>query len=803
MDIWDWVESTTERLREGDAEQQRLARVMRELPTATCDDEHEQVDTLVPEAIALARRLGETWVELFLRHWNMQSRVLHRNLARSEELREAVDLLEFANRPGTQKCPQSVCVTQDLACCYSKADGPGYVAERLAVADETLMRIDPSWPCFDCISAEYFSALMDDQRAAEGLAFLDRQQAKLAEHGIFKLGSNMVHNRADALLALGRPADALAVLDGVRDPARLGESYAMHHRMLRVKALLGLDRAEEAESLHPEFAAIVETASHYEDWVLGLLGLIRAGRVTNDADIGEQLLTLQRNLEHNGSRWDAADLAANGAELAIDRGARAVALLLLADLRRLRGLLRRPAGIDARLATLEQRLATLPDPPLSPGLDVEAIERILRGPDDEGLPAELALDLIAAARVALPDDSTLAVHEARVLRQLARPDVARTRLAHLFDRLLTTPNEREPDSLAPVDALAAELAAAALEDQDFAGFDGLLARLHITGDARADHELVDGQVAARVLGHLHRLRAESLSMRGDLSGAERAFRALLDAGLAGAWARVRLAGLARTRGDWSDVLTELDLAIVDLEPGSADWQRMTAATLLGRWDVVRDSMTRLGLPSLDLDEGDPNAPIDTDLGMIRCEFVEPEGNKRRYWTRRTSPCSGRVLELAFPDDTQHYGDLVVYEPTDLDAESDDEEHPLCFATVAVIEPGGFRSFVIRGWDPGEPDFDALMDAFDEEGFTVERITAPGRMGMDPRVEDDEIEIPTLALLIALGVERGVEGVEQLRTCLRRATASWELPLLSPELDAAVGDEAARDDALAMLTRMQA
>lgn len=805
MDIWAWVEGTTERLRQGDLEQQRLARLMRELPTATCDDEHERVDTLMPEAIALAQRLGETWVLLFLRHWNLQSRVLHRNLARSEELRESVDLLEFANRPDTQKCPQSVCVTQDLACCYSRSDGPGYVAERLAVADETLARIDPSWPCFDCISAEYFSALIDDERPAEGLAFLDRQQAKLAEHGIFKLGSNMVHNRADALLALARPAEALALLEGVRDPARLGESYAMHHRMIRVKALLGLERIDEAEALHPTFAAIVDTASHYDDWVIGLRGLIRAGRVINDASIGEQLLGLQRNLEHNGSRWGGADLAATGAELAIDRGARTIAGLQLADARRMRGLLRRPAGLDARLATLEQRLAALPEPPLPSELDVEAVELILRGTNDEGLPAELALDVIAAARAQLPEDPTLIVHEARVLRQLARPELAHARLEGLFERLLAEPIEREDDELTALDELSVELAAAALEDHDFAGFDSLLARLGIHGDVPVDHEFVDALVAAPVLGHLHRLRAESLGRRGDGPAAERALRALLDANLAGPWARLRLAELARARGDWSSVLVELDAAVLELEPGSADWHRMSAATLLGRWEVVRESMARLGLPTLDLDlDVDPHTPIDTDLGMIRCEFVEPDSSKRRYWTRRTSPCAGLVLELAFPGDAQHYGDRVVYDPTDLDAdaesEGEDEERPLCFPVVAVVESGGFRSFVVRGWDPGEEAFDALMDALGEDGFVVERITAPGRMGRDPRVSDDDepVEIPTLALLVALTLERGATGVEQLRDCLRRATEEWELPLLSPELEV---DVAARDAAMALLARM--
>ncbi len=830
MDIWDWVEGTTERLRDGDIEQQRLARLMRELPTATCDDEHERVDTLVPEAIALARRLDETWVELFLRHWNLQSRVLHRNLARSEELREAVDLLEFANRTTTQKCPQSVCVTQDLACCYSKADGPGYVAERLAVAEETLARIDPSWPCFDCISAEYFSALMDDDRAGEALAFIDRQQAKLAEHGIFKLGSNMVHNRADVLLALGRPADALAQLDSTRDPSRLGSGYAMHHRMIRVKALLALDRLDEAAAQHPEFAAIVDTASHYEDWVLGLRGLIDAERIANDASVGEQLSSLQRTLEHNGSRWDAADLAATGAELALARGARTIAELQLADARRLRGLLRRPAGLDARLVKLEQGLATLSElsePKLPSELSVAAIEQLLRGPDDEGLPAELALDLLAVGRARLPDDSTLALHEARVLRQLGRPEVARARLERMFEQMLAESG--------PLDRLAVELAGAALDESDFVGFDRLLGRLGISGDPEPDAEPESGPLARPTLGHLHRLRAESLRLRGDRPAAEQAFRAVLAAGLAGAWARLRLADLAKTRGDWPGALTELDLAIAtgELEPGSADWQRMTVATLLGRWDVVRESMTRLGLNSLDdSSEGepvDPTTPIDLDLGVVRCEFVDPDGSKQRYWTRRTSPCAGRVIELAFPRDVQHFDDLVVYEPSNLDAESDaDPDAPLCFAVVAIAEPGGFRSFVARGWDPGEAEFDRLTATLTDEGFPVERITAPGRTGADPRVdveegeddveddededddEDDEdddennpaAEIPTLAILVAVTVALADEGVVALRDCLRTATATWELPLLSPELEAAAGDLEGRDAALDLLARMR-
>src|SRR5690606_16106250 len=128
-------------------------------------------------------------------------------------LSEAVQLLEFANRPDTRDCPQSVCVTQDLACTYGDIDGPGYADERLAVAGETLARIDPTWPCFDCISGEYAAALSDQGRIEDCLAFIDEQRQKLAAHQIFKLGGNLIRRRSMALFELGRPEEALAQLE--------------------------------------------------------------------------------------------------------------------------------------------------------------------------------------------------------------------------------------------------------------------------------------------------------------------------------------------------------------------------------------------------------------------------------------------------------------------------------------------------------------------------------------------------------------------------------------------------------------
>ena len=208
MDIWRWVSNTRRKLR--DSGHTRLAELMNELPSLVVDDQHARVDALVPEALALARAAREPWVEVFIRHWALQSQVLHRYEAR-ERLAEAVSLLDFANRPETQGCPQSVCVTQDLATCYACADGPGYVKERLEVAAQTLARIDPTWPCYECISEEYASALQDDERHEEMLEWLQGQADRAVAAGVSN-ASRYVLKRAPSLVALGRSEEAWATV---------------------------------------------------------------------------------------------------------------------------------------------------------------------------------------------------------------------------------------------------------------------------------------------------------------------------------------------------------------------------------------------------------------------------------------------------------------------------------------------------------------------------------------------------------------------------------------------------------------
>src|SRR5262245_53779715 len=123
MDIWEWLRDEAMRLtREGHG---RLARGLMRLPSLVCDDRHAEADALVPELLEGAAGSGRPWAEVFVRHWRLQSRVLHRSEGESA-LAEAVSLVDFSHQDANRGCPQSVCSVQDLTVCYSNTDGPGY-----------------------------------------------------------------------------------------------------------------------------------------------------------------------------------------------------------------------------------------------------------------------------------------------------------------------------------------------------------------------------------------------------------------------------------------------------------------------------------------------------------------------------------------------------------------------------------------------------------------------------------------------------------------------------------------------------
>lgn len=654
MDIWSWV--NTKRLDLISAGQDRLAQLVAEVPSAVCDNEHARVDAIIPEGVAMSRALDEPWLELFFRHWALQSKVLRRGDATC--LPEAVELLELASRDRYADCPQAVCVTQDLTGCYAFADGPGYVEERLAASRETLSRIDPGWPCFNCIASEHASALFDAERWDDALRWVEECDGKSLASG--NASNALVEERTRALLMLGRAAEAWEVISDYERPAS-GEGGAMGIRLLRVATLLALGRTDDAAEHMPRMESIRDTPRHYRDWVDNLLALIERGAAPNDWETGAALRQMTQQLEANQARFLAASVARDSAILAARRSARKVAELHLAEARRLGAALRKPEALHLERA---ERAVAECQPSKPSG--------------DEADP-EMLLERVGAAA-----DETALSQRAQALAALG------------FERLAI-----------------AELEAFVSGDPQSPGATILLAECLL---AAGEHDRLDAldasDVPERARPAVCWLRSISLELRGELERARATLERLVELDPDSPEPRVRLAELHRRSGDLERALALLDDVVGTAEPGPADWDRMVVATQLGRWQAVRHSARRVGM---ELEEGDE--PIDEAWAICRLRFADGQGALHAL---RTGPVTARVLEIAGPGRDEHYGDHVVFEAVPLGDVEPDSDEPLEYRVLDVVAPGNHQSFALDGVHPGEERLEALRELVQswDGGFEV-------------------------------------------------------------------------------------
>ena len=262
MDIWRWIQELEEDLRQkGNI---ALADAIDQLPELTCADHHEKVDQIYPEALSLAKKESNPWLEVFVRHWYLQSQVLHRHNV-AGMVSEAVDLLEFSSRDNTKDCPQSICVVQDLANCYAKKDGPAYIKERIDVSTETLNRINPRWPCFDCIASEQIDALVDAQEYQQALDKIDFYRGEMAkvssdyEKTPFALIESKIYRQ------LGEYEKAEKLARKSRSPYS-GESFLRYRTMAIALALGYQEKFSEAQEHVLEFSEAMLSHSHYLSW---------------------------------------------------------------------------------------------------------------------------------------------------------------------------------------------------------------------------------------------------------------------------------------------------------------------------------------------------------------------------------------------------------------------------------------------------------------------------------------------------------------------------------------------------------
>lgn len=770
-DIWAWVRDAHGQLVDGG--HHRLAQAVVDLPGHATDGRNAQLDATYPEALAAARALGLPWVEVYLRHWRLQN-LLNKRQQGEAALSEAVSLLEFAHREETASCPQSVCTVQDFAICHARIDGPGYVAERIAVLDETLERIEPGRACYDCLSREYTDALEDDGRPADALAHLDAAAARIhaaGKHPSLSFGLT----RAGALHLLGRYEEVLTALDEA-EKAHLARGLELDDDdrrslgLARARSLAALGRAEEAVAQLPS----AEDAEDYADlrarWAETVEVLAGLGAVPNDARLGTRLARWAGYLDSVGSHRPCLELLLVAGRLAVARGARTVARVLADGAERKLTALRRTDGVADQVAAVRAAADALPQPEL-PVPAGELLAWLAERAEQPHAPHDLEADtdLVAAAVEQSPDSTDLVVSLANVLGALGQARAA----AELMWRRL----DADPDD----EYLPGVLASALIEAADRDGVRRLADHLAARGRADeaawtrarwAESEGRWAEVAEECAGiiardpsriNTRRLWAHAAAELGDHPTVQRLYEEILEHGLSEEEA---------SPGEAHRAVHAPDL-----------WGLVVAATANRDWAAVRAAAGRLGM-EFDTDEG----PIDEEWQVITVRVTADDGSHTDLPAIRTGPATARVVPVTGDGIPVNHGDVVVFEPSLLEPRPESEEEqrqwrPL-FGMVTLLDPAGFTTYWIDGAWPGQEAWVALRDALREQGYGVWAYSGDGY-----RITDPEGGEPLPGIYAAVGVPPKASAADA-DALLTRLTASWDHPLAWPALAEAAGVDTA-------------
>ncbi|UJB21638.1 MULTISPECIES: tetratricopeptide repeat protein [Lysobacter] len=757
MDIFDWIEDLSEELRE--AGQYRVVELINRIPHELHDNHPERVEAMLPEALAAARALQNPWLEVFFRHWGLQNRM--RNLAEGEKaLPEAVSLLEFAHRDETQQCPQSVCVTQDIAICYGNVDGPGWVPERLALSEETLARIEPSRNCYDCISREYALALMDGGRADEAVTYLQAQARNMLRDG-GEPGVAYRETQAGALFRAGRCEQALAALDAIEEEELDDDDDGdrLSRATFRALILARLGRMDEAWDALPPYGPTVVPLL-YPNWSEAVALIAAAKPEHNHWQLGRLLATMVSHMDRVGAHRRCIELALRHGELALLRKAGWTARRALAIARRHLPLLRSDLGAGELIAAFAARVDAL-DAAAVPSMPAEAVYEHVR--DDEGSDPEQDIELLLAAYRERPDDGPLAgLLGSAMIACGSREDA----IAHLWEFV-----RRHPQS---EDAPASQLLEQLLDQGEAEAEIGRLAAL-VEPERPAFAHWCRAQLAfarerwSEVGEHVERL----LIHVPDANGARRL------------WARAAMANQDFDRA----VGLYAALAEQSEEPGGDDWDLMSAASAAGDWPAVRRSAARLGM-QLSSEDG----PVRESWGWLRLRY-EHDGESYDCLGSRTGPVTAEVVTVAAPGRPQHVRDEVVFDAAPLEQAPEDEaerEHWLTpFRVVHTRHRADYRSWFVDGAHPGESAFEAMREALEAQQWSVWVRSGDDYRVRDPK-QDEDAALPGLYFFLATPPQ---VAPSQVDSRLLELTAGWEHPLSWLQLAEQAGADTGRHEAI--------
>jgi len=737
MDIWAWVETLQEDLRESGYE--RLADLIDQIQQDVGDNHYERAQAALPEALAGARAIKNPWLEVYLRHWGMQNRM--NNIGEGETaLGEATSLLEFAHRKETVDCPQSICVTQDISKCYGNVDGIGWAQERLDVCRETMARITPQWPCFDCLSREYSDALLDQGKALESIAFLEAQAKAMTDAGE-EIDSRYRWQQADSLWKAGSAEEALAIyleIDEMEDGAVEDDRVSRYNSQSQILSALG--RTDEAMEILPAWSEL--TPSDYSSWSRAVELIVRARPEENGWSLGQKLQLALDHLVKVGAHRNALDMAERHGWLACARGARETARRALSAMEACVPRLRAVLDAPERVAALAGRVASLPD---RTDLPVPAGELIAHLRTLEERDPEREIEWLTAARLQLPEDLALLLETVDALKTCG--------LSADSQQLLWEALEAHRDWRPVIYRLQGHILKAA----DARAHERLLALVEPTDPAtacwiRMRWAFLNGQWTE--VGE-HAVRMLALENDDDARDL---------------WAK---AAMKDEDFETAVRLRKEQLASTGQLNRGVCWDLLCAASAAGEWETVREYAVKLGM-ELEGTEG----PIEENWGRILVAYEE-DGKNYRYVATRTGPVTATIVEPSPGRRQQRAGDSVVFDPRPQEEAPEDEEEKKRFlytyGHVHTVRSGEFeRSWLLDGAQPTDKAYASFRDALWAKGWACWMLERNGYEVTDPGApEGEEGMLPGMLVLVA--APKAVPALE-VHEALKALTARWKHPL---------------------------
>lgn len=739
MNIWDWVIRLEDELES--AGQEQLSRLIEQVPQAVLNLNIEHADKLVAEGINLNQSLNNPWLDIFFKHWGMRNRI--GNKAEGATVLSDINaLFKFTQHDEVMTCPQTICIARDLVACYANMDGKGYLAERKQLCDSAFTRIDASWASFQCLSCEYASVLVDENKLEEALVFLRQQKERVIASGS-RLDDAFSLFEASLLLKLNQPSDALAIIESSADE----EGYLINEQnkqIIKAHALAMLNQVDEAWVLLPSWNDLAPR--FYLPWIGAVSELIVKEPEKNIWSLGSAIKATLDYLVSVGSYQYSIEVAQIYIELALARGAISSARKVLAIANTVLPKLKEPKETSLLLTALVTEIERQDTPIRLPVEPSQLLAWLDTQKEGIGSNPELAFPLLLLAYEVLPDDRILVEAVSSALHACHFIAEAQTILWQYIE------NNHQEDTTLPYYLLSF-----LVKNNQFDEISRLAGYYQTTQPPIALWCLIQQAYCRDEFDQAKSLCLELL--------------ALIPTHQDGLRVLVAIAARQQDFITAEQYQQQLVSTLSNEDAQEALWNLLTYSTLNLNWVLARQIAVQLKLP-IQSTEG----IIEENWGWVRIE-IEEAGEILSYLAQCTGPVTAVIKEPAKPNKTQRIDDWVVYDFAQLaPMPQTDEERKYfipVYRAIKTLRQGHFgKTWLVDGVHPGNGAFKAFEQLVDKQGWRL-WVNSTANYQLTDQFDLDEDRLAGVFFSIAAPDHVSPKEIHQL---LSRVVEEWEYPV---------------------------